>query len=94
MNQLIVNMITTMNQHDMSLKILDEALTKTLKMARKNRKKIFLLTLLGAAGFYQHEKDILKLRKQVEELQAWKDKLYENSEMSNTACAFDGALDH
>lgn len=77
MNQLIVNMITTMNQHDMSIKFIDEALTKTLKCARKNRRKIFILTLLGAAGFYQHEKDIIKLQKQVKELT---DKLDNKSE--------------
>ena len=86
MNQLIVNMITTMNQHDMSIKFIDEALTKTLKMARKNKRKIFILTLLGAAGFYQHEKDILKLRKQVEEL---KDKLDKHLEPTEDYCAFD-----
>ena len=91
MNQLIVNMITTMNQHDLSIKVIDEALTKTLRMARKNKRKIFLLSLLGVAGFYQHEKDILKLRKQVEELKDELDKHYEPSE---AVCAFDEALDH
>lgn len=80
MNQMIVNMLQQLTSHENSIGVLDTALTEVLKAVRKNKKKIFFVTVLGAVGWWQHDKDICKLKKQVEELEYKLESTYEEVE--------------
>lgn len=81
MNQMVVNMLQQLSSHENSIGVLDTALTEVLKAVRKNKKKIFFVTVLGAIGWWQHDKDICKLQKRITELEY---KLADASEVVET----------
>lgn len=69
MNQLIVNTIMTLSEHNTAINALQKGVGLALKEAKRNKRKIFLFGGLAAYGYYAHEKEIKRLKQRISEIE-------------------------
>ena len=68
MNEVVMNLIKMTQDHEYVLKLLTSAQGNVIKAIKRDRKKIFLLTGLTVFGLHYHEKQIEKLKAEIEDI--------------------------
>ena len=68
MNEVVMNLIKMTQDHEYVLKLLTSAQGNLIKAIKKDRKKIFLLTGLTIFGLHYHDKQMEKLRAEIEDI--------------------------